>query len=218
MTKYQITNTVDDLPIQMVQLNDVTIPAVPFIWYREQEAVCPIHAIFKIKSDNIKHLYLIDDFDIDFDYVYLIIQTNIYDSKNLYVCLHSLMYSHIAKSDSNSNLLVIDQAFNMNIKFDVWTILLGPDDTLDIVSGGLVKNNVATGDVFIHGCAFSPPGCLHFRVGNTVDKTVLFCNIVCDRLDINMGCVFVLFNDRGVNDVDRLIDEEIEKIRSWASL
>jgi hypothetical protein len=51
----------------------------------------------------------------------LIVQKNILEDVNCYICLHSFLYSMIKKN--NKNLIVkLDQKFNKNIKFKIETV------------------------------------------------------------------------------------------------
>ena len=63
-----------------------------------------------------------------------------------------------------------------------------------------------SGPVFIHNCAFSPPGFPYFRVNLINDLNKIKCNIVNQFLGIDINCLFVLFND--IKEID--ISENIK--------
>lgn len=163
-----------------IKLNDSIIPAVPFIWYREQELICPIENITQIH--NIPHL------------PYLIIQRHVIKEANLYICLHSLLFYELHKTTINDNPMSIPNTYNININFEVKIVPLNTSEIIQVL-GGLKINEYTSGSVFIHGGAFSPPGCLHFKVNEEKDKNCFICFIKCDSLKIEICCLFVLIND-----------------------
>ena len=171
-----------------VQLDQLVVPVVPFIWYREEEMLCPIRGIKKVTKKYVKDTY---NYDIDTD-PYKVKQDNILKGANLYICLHSLMY-YIMKG-SNENLLIIPNSFNVNKKFQVKIIPLKDSKIIEIPNG-LKINEFVSGSVFIHDTSFSPPGTLHFKVDEDRHENEFICLIKCDELNINMSCLFILTND-----------------------
>src|SRR5271154_6115485 len=82
-----------------IKLNDTIIPSIPFLWYREEQLLCPIiHITIK---DNIP----------------IIIQTHVLENANIYICLHSLMY-YVLHND-NADILEIPQNYVRNMIFTV---------------------------------------------------------------------------------------------------
>lgn len=203
-----------------LKLNQSIIPCVPFIWYREQEMVCPIDYIKNISFDLAKKIFDIKEkINIDdSEQIYVIIQRNISDSNNLYVCLHSLLYYELHKphgilnSNGNQydNLLEVPHKFNMNEIFEIMIIPLG-DSEIKEIPRGLQINKFTTGCVFIHDCAFSPPGCLHFNVNLEKQYNNLLCHIKCPKFNINMYSLFILFNDTKGTNIDDMIGNTITK-------
>lgn len=169
----------------LVQLNNTVIPGIPFLWYREQELVCPIDYIGKTNLH-----------DVDF----VIVQRNISDTGNLYICLHSLMYCKLHQTQ-NDGPSVIPRNFNRNINFEVMIIPLNCCEIKEIPRG-LQINKFTSGNVFIHDCAFSPPGCLHFKVNNEKVMNEFICVVKNNELQINIKCLFILFNDLKGADID----------------
>lgn len=165
-----------------IKLNDSIIPSVPFIWYREQELVCPIDHISYFTDSSIP--------------TYLVIQKNIIGKSNLYICLHSLLYYELHKSSItlNNEPMIIPESYAINVSFDVKIIPLF-DSEIKEVSRGLKINEYVSGSVFIHGGAFSPPGCLHFRVCEERDKNIFICFIKNEQLKIELSCLFILINN-----------------------
>jgi hypothetical protein len=189
-----------------VKLDQTIVPCVPFIWYREQELTCPIDYIGKVTQDKAQSL-----FGIDKDDLLVVVQRNISDKDNLYLCLHSLLYYEMHKN-KNDELLVIPDRFNVNMPFEVHTLVLN-DTVLCELAGGLKNNSMATGSVFIHNCAFSPCGCFQFKIDLNRKQHTFLCNIKCDRMNINLDCLFVLFNDTQ-SDCNTESDELVEKMKS----
>jgi hypothetical protein len=118
------------------------------------------------------------------DNTFTIVQTHILDA-NIYICLHSLLYYTIHKNDTD--LLVIPENYVINKNFTV------------TINGDIPKS----GPVFIHGGAFSPTGFPCFRVDLSKEMNNVLCNIVCEEFNININCVFILFNNidgKNIND------------------
>lgn len=156
-----------------VQLDDVVVPSVPFLWYREQETLCPIE---KITFD--KNLFTVT-------------QRNILDNKNIYICMHSLLY-YVLNKNNGGNLLVIPNNFRCNVPFNVVINELG----YKMVTGDGLKVGIRqNGPVFIHDLAFSPTGFPYFKVNMNNKINKIMCNIKCDGLGINVNCLFILIND-----------------------
>lgn len=196
------------LELPFIKLDQTIIPSVPFLWYREEQLVCPIEHIYKNYSKNIK--YLTSGIDLqDEEEIFIVIQRNVLDNANIYVCLHSFMY-YILNKDSKENILVIPSNYNLNIQFKVKTIKI--KEFIEI-NGGLRNGEAVTGPVYIHNCSFSPPGCFHFKIAKDQDYSIFLCHINCDELNVNSRCLFVLINDIDNNcDVSELIDDLIKKV------
>lgn len=174
-----------------VKLGNTIVPSVPFLWYREDEMICSIEKI-KLGDDG----------------VFTIVQRNILDNKNIYICLHSLLYYTLF--NDGSDLLVIPNNYHKNIMFNV--VINGLEENMVLNNNSLQNGVRRFGPVFIHDCAFSPTGFPYFKVNmdNVVNK--IKCNILCDELKINIDCLFVLFNDVGGNNIDSVVNEYLERM------
>ena len=97
------------------------------------------------------------------------------------------------------------------MQFQVKIMPLNTCQIIDIfeVPGGLKINEFTSGQVFIHGGAFSPPGCLHFKVNEDKDINEFICFIKCESLNIETCCLFVLFNDLNGTNIDNKVKEYI---------
>lgn len=196
-----------------IKLNDSIIPCVPFIWYREQELTCPIDYINNVTFSKIKELYGIKNNDIeDNENIYVIIQRNISETDNLYICLHSVLYYELYKNNARDDLLVIPDNFRINVPFEVNTVILNNTELIEL-GNGLKVNQMVSGSVHIHNSAFSPPGCLHFKVNLDNTHTILLCKIKCVKHNINMNALFILFNDMKNHKIEEIINEIIEKLK-----
>lgn len=191
-----------------IKVGESIIPSIPFLWYREEEFTCPIDYISKLSIEKVKELYNYNTESIP----YLLIQRHLKDNANIYICLHSLFYYELHKTQEIiDNMLEIPNSFNFNMMFNVKIIPLN-DAEINEVNRGLKINEFTIGHVFIHNCAFSPAGCLHFKVNNDRKKNEFICEIKCEQLNINISCLFVLFNDLKGTNLDELIKSEINKI------
>ena len=198
-----------------LKLDQSIIPCVPFIWYREQELVCPIDHVCKLNFHKIKEIFNIkENININDEEIYTIVQRNISDSNRLYVCLHSLLYYELHKSQEIiDDLLIIQNNFMKNIVFEVMLIPLDESEIKEI-PGGLKINKFATGSVFIHDCAFSPPGCLHFKVNLEKQYNAFISHIKCPSLNIDTHSLFILFNDFKEMNIENEVKDIIAKLIS----
>lgn len=204
-----------------LQVNQSIIPCIPFIWYREQELVCTIDYIGKRSFSKIKELFNIKENVTDIsnineeEEIYIVIQRNIVDG-NLYVCLHSLLYYELHKSEIQNDLLILQNNFIKIMPFEVMIIPLDESEMQEI-PGGLKINQFTFGNVFIHNCAFSPPGCLHFKVNLEKQSNMFLCNIKCAQLNINIYSLFILFNNLKEikeTNLDESIKNMVENIKN----
>lgn len=158
--------------IKLLQLDKTIIPNIPFLWYREQEIICPINNI--IKQSNL----------------YIITQKHVLNA-NIYICLHSLMYYVL--HNNNNNIIQIPQNYNKNMNFQVKVTVL--EGNLIEIPNGIKLNEFVNGTVYIHNMAFSPPGCLHFKLNSDCKKLIFNCDVVNTELNIGNQYQFVLLND-----------------------
>ena len=183
-----------------IQLNDTVIPSIPFIWYREEELTCPIDYFAELQPNKLNSLYNIN---LNKN-IFIAIQRNI-SSSNLYLCLHSLLYYYEHKHITNP-IIVVDPNYNKNINFAVSTQVL--NGSIVELPNGIKNNSTVSGSVFIHNSAFSPPGCLHFRVPEDSKTTILF-HIVCPSLNIDVYSLIIIF-DETKNPYDNEIKNDIK--------
>ena len=197
-----------------LQLGQSIVPCVPFVWYREQELTCPIDYISQLQYSKVKETFNTpDNIGIsDNENIFVLIQRNILDNSNLYICLHTLLFYELHKNQPiQNNLMIVPPNFNSHIMFEVTTMTHEGYELVEI-PGGLKLNQGTLGSVFIHDCAFSPPGCLHFNINK--QQTRLLCKISCPQLNINIHALFVLFNDAKENNNNNdIIQELIKKLR-----
>ena len=133
------------------------------------------------------------------------------ENENIYVCLHSLMYYHLNKLNIKEGVIKkIPNNFNLNKNFEA---KLYPYDA-DIlnVNNGLKAGIYTSGSVFIHGGAFSPPGCLHFKIKKEKDIHKLLIYIKSSQLGIHkpIKCFFILINDIKNENKSDTIQQMIE--------
>jgi hypothetical protein len=218
---FKFVNLVSDEVLGLVSLNRLVVPAIPFVWYREEEMVCPIEWIGFERMDQIIRAFPFVGTDANFGAdcrtTCIVVQRNIWPNSNLYVCCHSAMYAMYASRASlmgDGMVLAIDPRFNHSEFFEIYTTC-GVESDLIPQSGGLVSAGVARGSVFIHDAAFSPPGHLHFKINPEAQVVELACRIVSKSSGIDMVCIFVLFNDHSTNmntngvTLDNIIKEYI---------
>jgi hypothetical protein len=180
-----------------IKLGNTIIPSIPFIWYREQEMVCPIDYVGYLSVEQVKDLY---DCEI-YTAPYVVVQRHINASATLYLCLHSLLYYTLFPTQGE--LLIIPRNFCRDVHFSVKLIPLNNTKIFQ-VRGGLITDSFVDGSVFIHDAAFSPPGCLHFKVDDSTEKSEFICIIKCPDIGVNMACLFILFNDLDGSNIDTL--------------
>ena len=169
-----------------IQLNNAIIPSVPFLWYREQELLCPIEYVGK-RDDR-----------------FIIVQRHILDV-NVYICIHSFLY-YVLHNNGN-NILHIPQNYAINKQFNVKINEIETNSL--IVSGNSLKNGInMSGPVFIHDGAFSPTGFPLFKVNLDKEMNEFECIITNNELGINVKCLFVLFNN--LEEID--ISDNIKKL------
>lgn len=176
-----------------IQISGTTIPIIPFLWYREEELLCPIELIKRIKYDTIKDLISKNNINnINFsDNCYLLVQRNIFNNPKLYISYHA--YSYYIEQKNN----FINEKFNKNYTWRSIIIPLDNDD--DIIytnrSSNFMKNTYCSGSVYIHGGAFSPPESLKFSINKNIKKTSILIHGICDELNIDIMCLYIIIND-----------------------
>lgn len=164
--------------IKLLKLDKTIIPNIPFLWYREEQLLCPFNEITK-END-----------------IYTINQRHVIKDVNIYVCLHSLMYYTIHKNDIKEEITNISPRFNRQIIFKI---------KINLIEGeihGIKLNEFVPGSVFIHGSAFSPPGCFCFKIKSEIEKVIFTCNVECEQLNIKEEYKFILNNETKENKLD----------------
>lgn len=184
-----------------IKLDQSIIPSIPFLWYREEQLICPIEYIFVKKFEDLKLLILEPNFKND-DEIFIIIQRNVLDNCNIYICLHSFMF-YLLNKNGIDKLLVIPSNYNKNMQFSIKTFKIFDDSFIELING-LKINEICFGPVFIHDSSFSPLGYFHFKLLNSQSNTIFLCDINCVELNINVKCLFILINDINNNFIDNL--------------
>ena len=122
------------------------------------------------------------------------------------------MYYHLHKNVQSDVLHILPQ-FKANLSFNVMIVPLNGTKIIE-VNNGLKIDRYVSGSVHIHDLAFSPAGCLHFKIEKRDDVIVseFMCRIVCAQLNIDMVCLFVLFDAGGEENIDQQITAYQSKI------
>ncbi len=193
-----------DIPRQskILHLDNISVPCVPFLWYREEEFVCPFEKIMTVPVTNEQKLswnIVCDQTECD-----LIVQSHIFPQANIYICLHSLMYSAMHTHSEN---LTLSATYHENKAFHVKILpLLG--NHIHELHGGVKLGQYVHGQVHIHDLAFSPAGCLHFKICQPFPPQVFVCHVLNDDIGINKLTIHVLVDDEcNVNDINSLCDK-----------
>lgn len=187
-----------------LRLTNTIIPIVPFLWYREKEIMCPIEYIGICNKEKLD-IQVVDD-------VYLIIQRHVLENENIYICLHSLLYYFLNSSIIKEGIVKkIPTNYKINKNFDVKLVQINSD--IQTLPNGLKVDKYITGSVFIHDSAFSPMGCLHFKINEDKDVHTILMYIKSNELGIYepIKCLFVLFNDTK----NKKLDDEIKNIMNF---
>ena len=152
--------------MKYIRLGESEIPTIPFLWYREQELVCPIEKIEEISYNNSSN---------NKENIYKLSQLNVLPDANLYICLHSLLFNKL-----NPDIDVVPGSYAINVNF-----------VTDLISDNItvINNN---GSVNIHDSAFSPCGSHCFKLIDSKKNTEIICNISCPEYQIDMKCVFYI--------------------------
>jgi hypothetical protein len=204
-SNYKDENDIEGIKIRLVKLDNTVIPGTPFLWYREEQLICPIEHICKKYFKTLKYLNFKTELQDD-DELFVIVQRNVLENSNIYVCLHSLLYCKLV--DEKDDILVISPNFNHSVNFNISTDKL---EDFTEVHGGLKKDDIISGPVCIHDCSFSPPGCFHFKLPKEQAYTIFYCSITCSQLNISLKCLFFLINDISQNCNMEIINDMIKK-------
>lgn len=178
-----------------IRLGFTDTPTVPFIWHREEELMCRVlkNGIMTTSFGDIKNIYNISQ-NVDDDEIIYVINQKYIHKYNFYVCLHSLMYYELHKTQVNNYKLQIPPTYNKQITFSIKTIPIDKTKLIELPNG-LEKNKIVNGPVYIHNEAYSPLGTLHFQLDHTKKTHILFCNIKSFELDLNIYSLFILHNE-----------------------
>ena len=117
------------------------------------------------------------------------------------------MYYYLHKNVQSDILHILPQ-FKANFSFNVMIVPLNGTKIVE-VHNGLRVNRYVSGSVHIHDLAFSPAGCLHFKV-EKIDNVIMrefMCRIICSQLNVDIVCLFVLFDASGEENIDHQIAE-----------
>jgi len=167
--------------IQNIIMNNSVIPNIPFIWYREDQLVCPFYHAQKLNHS------IFDQNNINTPNTYIVIQKNVLENPKLYVSFHS----HSFYIDTKSQ--IIPQHFAKQYMWNCKYISL--DDNLKMPNGETIQTFNQCGDAFIHGGAFSPPGVFNFTINNECNVAKFIVYGECPSLNTNVACLFIIIND-----------------------
>jgi hypothetical protein len=145
----------------LITLDKTQIPSTPFLWLREEELTgLPIQSIDYNPLSN----------------TYTVSQLSIMPDVNIYICLHSLLFSTLFPG-----ILNIPSTLRLVANFDV-----------NILDSSNITPINTTGPVSIHDAAFSPIGVHCFRLVDYKKNAYLRCQIICQAYRINIGCQFII--------------------------
>lgn len=179
-------NMVKDINID---LSGTVIPVVPILWYREEQTVLATNNINLILIEEVKNKY---NYDSPLNLFY-VEQTHWLKGSNVYICLHSLLYYELNKTNvpENKTFLIPDK-YNVNKNFEVMIVPLNAN--IIEVPNGLKQNQYVSGPVYIHDKSFSPPGTLHFKLDETREMNEFICYVKNDELNVHIGCLYKVIN------------------------
>lgn len=84
--------------MKYITLGDTKVPNIPFLWYREEQLVCPIIDISQPGPHPSPP--------------YIITQEHVLPDSNVYICLHSLLFTTL-----NPDLDIIPPNYAVNVNF-----------------------------------------------------------------------------------------------------
>jgi len=184
-------NTQND--VQYITLGDVSIPATPFLWYREKQMYSP-HTKIVNTSKNYMELLLkkydenakIDTTANDY---YIIIQRNIIPNESVYVSFHSYAYY------KNTGKSVIDESFNKKYMFESTCMPLTDGVIFVDGSSNYKKNVYVKGVAHIHDQSLSPINQFKFNIDKNVDTVSMLVHGYSHELKLDCLCMFIVMND-----------------------
>ena len=117
-----------------ITFDGIIIPAIPLLWYREDQLYIPPENIELINSNIINQIYPNNNLKIDNNNCFKIVQKNILQNPNLYISFHTLSFYLDTKR------IVIDNNFNRSYRWDC--ITYSSDDNVLFLNGpNNLKNN-----------------------------------------------------------------------------
>lgn len=163
--------------IQFFKLDNTIIPNIPFLWYRDEQILCPFNEI--TVNEN----------------TYCITQSHVIKNANIYISLHTLMYNLLYKNNDNTQdkIIIIPSTFNKSMVFSIKIILL--EGAIKEIQNGIKLNEFVNGSVFIHDESFSPPGCFHFKINDNTGKIIFICYVESNELKFSGQYKFILYNE-----------------------
>lgn len=199
---------------QTVDLANTTVPAIPFLWYREEQIFCPFILISKIDPEKIKQIYQTDE---DLGECYVLVQKNVLEKANVYACFHA--YAYVKAHPSEEKVVKIPHNFCKSYHFRAIAVPITQFTPTEIqyVGPSFVKGQYSNGSAFIHDAAFSPPGDFRFRVNEQNDVNTILVNCHCPELNCRATCVFVLINCLKEGDNDAFVKEISDKVQQFVS-
>ena len=179
--------------IDYIQLGDTTIPAVPFLWYREKQLHCPTSKIIKTTKEYMELLLKKYDSDANIktsatDY-YIIIQRHVVPNESVYVAYHGYAYYADTK---NKNILA-----DFNKKYTFSSTCMPLTDGVIFMPGttNYKLDEYINGSVHIHNQALSPPDNFKFKIDSDADNVSMLIHGYNNELKLDCLCMFIIMND-----------------------
>lgn len=220
-------NLHSDTTVPIVKLeNELEIPTIPFIWHREESLNIPIQAIIKIPNESMKQIINTHcnmkelDSDIknlmlnELEESYIVSQKTILEKVNYYISYHAFAYRE--NIGNNIPCKEIPRTYDKSIKFQsIICPLINHNNIFSPFSNSQMYK-ISTGCAYIHGQAFSPPGCFHFKIKEDVEEYIFIAhgkNMVNSK---TVTVLFIMINDHNNDELkipfEKSINEYIIKI------
>lgn len=158
-----------------IKFDNMDLPALPFLWYRENHIMCPIKNIELIGTPYNK--------------IYKITQYNVLENPSLYISFHTISYYIDTKNT------VISSTFNKSYRWECTTYTSDPNMIFINGPSCLSNKNKCSGNAIIHDNSFSPPGDFKFSIKTDCKEVSFMVNCICSSLGINITCFFTIIND-----------------------
>jgi len=201
----------DTMPL--IKVGQCTTPSTPFIWYREEQLLAPIELIARVEGTEIVKLIGSDKMTgIRNNDCFIIIQRNVLEDANLYICNHSYGYYTQSK---NLNLIKGEHTMTIGPKYNHTFVFEGIVNSLDSTINAPWLNKMMKGGAHIHDMAYSPPGVFNFKVDKSSMINKFIASLFCAETGTSYTTLFILINDFDPNkkgEIDGLVNSTIKSI------